>query len=204
MYLQVEPESWDMWRLAPIVQILRKGGLGVIPTDTVYAFVCAIDNKRTIERLYQIKKLDIRKPLSILCNDFSMVSQFTRGFPNTWFRIVRRCLPGPYTFILPANTQIPRLMLRKRREIGIRIPADPVCQTLINELQSPLLCTSVRTPADSFWNIPAEIEASFGKRLDFVVDAGERFAEPSSVISLCDSTPHIIREGKGDISPFEC
>jgi len=203
MYLQVEPEPWDMWRLDPVSQLLREGGVGVIPTDTVYAFVCAIHHKRTIERLYQIKKLDLRKPLSILCSDFSMVSQFTRGFPNAWFRIAKRCLPGPYTFILPANNQIPRLMLRKRREIGIRIPDDPVCQKLIADLQSPLLCSSVRTQENSFWNIPAEIEASYGKRLDFVVDAGERLADPSSVISLTDGAPQIIRSGKGDITPFE-
>jgi tRNA threonylcarbamoyl adenosine modification protein (Sua5/YciO/YrdC/YwlC family) len=203
MYVQIAPETWDLWRLESVVRSLRDGGLGVIPTDTVYAFVCSITSKKAIERLYSIKKMDERKPLSIICHDFSMVSQYTHGFPNSWFRVARRCLPGPYTFILRANNQIPRLMLRKRRTVGVRIPNDPVCLALLSELDAPLLCSSVRTDNDSFWNVPAAISEAYGNRLDFVVDAGERLAEPSSVIDLTDNDPVVIRQGKGDLEPFE-
>ena len=203
MYVQVDPETWDLWRLESVVRSLREGGLGVIPTDTVYAFVCSISNKKAIERLYRTKKLDERKPLSILCHDFSMVSQYTHGFPNNWFRVARRSLPGPYTFILRANNRIPRLMLRKRRTVGIRIPNDPVCLALLSELDGPLLCSSVRTEDDSFWNVPAAISQAYGNRLDFVVDAGERLAEPSTIIDLSEGEPHIVRSGKGDMSLFE-
>jgi tRNA threonylcarbamoyl adenosine modification protein (Sua5/YciO/YrdC/YwlC family) len=203
MYVQVAPETWDLWRLESVVRSLQDGGLGVIPTDTVYAFVCSVSSKKAIERLYHIKKMDERKPLSIICHDFSMVSKYTHGFPNSWFRVVRRCLPGPYTFILRANNQIPRLMLRKRRTVGVRIPNDPVCLTLLSALDGPLLCSSVRTADDSFWNVPAAISEAYGNRLDFVVDAGERLAEPSSVIDLTDNDPVVIRPGKGDLEPFE-
>ncbi len=203
LYVQIDPFNPDVWRLDPVLRSIQRGGLGVIPTDTVYAFVCDIGSKTAIERLYALKDLDPRKPLSILCRDFQMVATYTRGFPTSLYRTVRRCLPGPYTFILPASSLIPRLMLRKRRTVGVRIPKDTVCEALLEDLERPLLCTSVRMPDDSPWNNPAEIEDAYKSQLDFVVDAGERLADPSTVVDLSEDEPVVLRKGKGDVSMFE-
>ena len=203
MYLDLDPDYPEVWKLAPVLGVLRDGGLGVIPTDTNYAFCCLVGQRGALERLYQIKDMARQKPLSIVCRDLQMVSEYTRGFPHQAFRTVRRCLPGPYTFILNANSQLPKVMLRKRREVGVRIPDDPVVTALMEELDVPLVCSSVRTDDESFWNRPAEIAERYGKRLDFVVDAGERLAEPSTVVDLTGEESEVIRVGKGDASPFQ-
>ncbi len=201
-YLQVDPD-YELWKLGPIAKKLSSGGVGVIPTDTVYAFVCDLGDKAAIERLYAIKQLDPKKPLAILCKDLAAIAEYTRGVPNNHFRALRRCVPGPFTFILQASAAVPKLMLTgKRRELGVRIPADPICHELLEQLERPLLCTSVRAPDDSFWNNPAEIADTYGKRLDFVVDGGERLYEPSTVISLLEDEPEVLRLGKGDPELF--
>lgn len=203
MYLQIDGEYPELWRLDAVARAVREGGLGVIPTDTVYAFVCGIGSKRAIERLYRVKELDQKKPLSILCQDLRAVSEYTRGIPTSAYRAMKRCLPGPYTFILKASSQVPRIMLRKRRTVGVRVPDDDICAALLQALDEPLLCSSVRTKDDSFWNDPAQISDEFGKRLDFVVDGGERLAEPSTVIDLTGRVAEVIREGKGDPTLFD-
>jgi tRNA threonylcarbamoyl adenosine modification protein (Sua5/YciO/YrdC/YwlC family) len=199
----MDPDYPEVWRLSSIARLLRDGAVGVVPTDTVYTFVCSIDSRTAIERLYRLKQMDARKPLSILCRDMSMMSRYTRSLSSSAFRALRRCLPGPYTFIFKASSEVPRIMLRKRRTIGVRIPDDEICTALLQELELPLLCSSVRTPDDSFWNNPAEISEKHKGRLDFVVDGGERLADPSTVIDYTERSPEIIRAGKGDISLFE-
>lgn len=203
MYLDMDPHYPEVWRMGEIARLIEQGAVGVIPTDTVYAFVCDSTSKKAVERIYSLKNMDPKKPLSLMCKDISDVSRWTRGFPNHWFRTIRRCLPGPYTFIVSASQQTPRPMLKKRREIGVRIPEDEICMALLEELDRPLLCSSVRTPEDSFWNAPAHISESFGNRLDFVVDGGERYADPSTVIDLTDGDADIIRHGKGSTELFE-
>ncbi len=130
-YLQVDPD-YELWKLGPIAKKLSSCGVGVIPTDTVYAFVCDLGDKAAIERLYAIKQLDPKKPLAILCKDLAAIAEYTRGVPNNHFRALRRCVPGPFTFILQASAAVPKLMLTgKRRELGVRIPADPICHELL-------------------------------------------------------------------------
>lgn len=190
--------------MGEIARLLRNGAVGVIPTDTVYAFVCDIHDKTAIERLYQLKKMDHKKPLSMMCRDFADVANWTRGFPSPLYRAMKRCLPGPYTFILRASSTTPRTMLKKkRREIGVRIPDDPICQSLLEEMEMPLLCSSVRTQDDLPWNDPAKIADTYGSRIDFVVDGGERTIDPSTVIDLTSNQPELIRRGKGDTTLFE-
>ena len=203
MYLQLDHDYPELWKLAAVAQRIKGGALGVVPTDSVYAFVCDPENKGATERLYRLKEMDPKKPLSILCRDIAMVSVYTRGFPNTVFRAARRCLPGPYTFILPVTSGFPRHLLGKRREVGVRVPADPVCQALLEDLDRPLLASSVRTVDDRYWTSPAEIDDEFGSRIDFVVDGGERVGAPSTVIDLTGDDPVVLRHGQGDASLFE-
>ena len=204
LYLQLDPDYPELWQLGAIAKKLGAGAVGVIPTDTVYAFVCDVGDKDAIERLYRVKQLDPKKPLSLLCKDLAAISEYTKGLRNSHYRAMRRCLPGPFTFILQAGAPVPKLMLTgKRREIGVRVPDDVICAALLGDLERPLLCTSVRTPEDSFWNNPAEINETYGKRLDFIIDGGQRFAEPSTVIDLTEEDPVIVRHGKGDPDLFE-
>ena len=203
VYLDLDSDFPEIWRVGEIAAIVRNGGLGVIPTDTVYAFVCDISSKQAIERLYHLKNMDPKQPLAMMCHDLSQISQWTRGFPNHIFRQIRRCLPGPYTFIVKASRETPRILLKKkRREVGVRIPNDPVCQALLEELDRPLLCSSVRTGDNSVWNDPARISETYSSRIDFVIDAGERLAEPSTIIDLTDNVPVLVRHGKGDPDLF--
>ncbi len=204
LYLQLDPDYPEVWHLGAIAKKLAAGAVGVIPTDTVYAFVCDVGNKEAIEKLYRIKQMDQKKPLSILCKDLAAISEYTRGIRNGHYRALKRCLPGAFTFILQAGPPVPKLMLTgKRKEIGVRVPDDVICTALLEDLERPLLCTSVRTAEDSFWNNPAEINEEYGRRLDFIVDGGVRVIEPSTVIDLTEDEPVVIRHGKGDATLFE-
>jgi tRNA threonylcarbamoyl adenosine modification protein (Sua5/YciO/YrdC/YwlC family) len=203
LYLQLDRDYPEVWQLGPIVKAILAGGVGVIPTDTNYAFVCDLSHRDAVDRLYRVKGIDKKKPLSILCANDRMISHYTRGLPTSSFRAMRRCLPGPFTFIMKASGDIPRTTLRKRKTIGVRVPDDEICTSLLADLGIPLLCTSVRTPDDSHWNNPAQISETYDKRIDFVVDGGERLAEPSTVIDLTGDDPEIIRIGKGNPELFE-
>jgi len=195
-----EPESWLIGRVASVI---RKGGLVVLPTDTVYALTCAFDNEPAIERLYAVKRIAPAKRLSILVPDIATAARLTRGISNSVFRTMRRVLPGPYTFIFQASSEVPRTMLRKRRTVGIRIPASPIALAVLAELGSPLLATSVRNSADEWLLDPVTIEEELRGSVDLVVDGGLLAAEPSTVVDLSGDEPVLVREGKGDVAQLE-
>jgi len=201
--------------------MLERGGVGIIPTDTMYSLVCDINNMKAVDSLYQIKNMNSNKPLSILCRDFADIDHYTRGIPmavsagaKNVFRLANDCLPGPYTLVLPASKNVPKRCFKKsngkascamRREVGVRIPDDPVCQALLAMLPAPLMCTSVRMSEacreDSRDMEPAIMMDRYGPQgLSFVVDGGVRVAEVSTVVYLADGDPSIIRAGKGDPS----
>jgi tRNA threonylcarbamoyl adenosine modification protein (Sua5/YciO/YrdC/YwlC family) len=196
----VEPESWLIGRVA---NVLRKGGLVVLPTDTVYALTCVFDNDEAIERLYTVKRIAPAKRLSLLVPDIATAARLTRGIPNPVFRTMRRVLPGPYTFIFQASNEVPRVMLRKRRTVGIRIPAAPIALATLAEVGSPLLATSVRNAADEWVLDPATIAEDLRGQADLVVDGGLLAAEPSTVVDLSGDEPVLVRAGKGDVAALE-
>ncbi len=192
---RVEPEHW---LLARVVDVLRKGGVVVFPTDTVYALGCDIYAEAAIQRVYRIKKIDPKKPLSIIVSDQAMAGRYVRSLPNNVFRLMKRVLPGPYTFILEASNEVPKIMLRKRRTIGVRIPDDPVTLALVKSLGNPLLTTSIRQPDDAILNDPMEIEARYARDIDLVVDGGPLLPEPSTVVDFTLPEPEVVRVGRGD------
>ncbi len=199
MILTIDPDAPEHWLLAQAARVVEQGGLIVVPTDTVYAAACRVDDETAVSRLYGMKGMSPRKQLSILCQNLEMAARFTRGIPNSLFRIVRRCLPGPYTFILPASKALPRIMRKDRRTIGVRIPNCPTVLDLIGQLNAPLLTTSV-APAPGQWiNDPVQIEAELGLHVDLVIDGGILFPEPSTVIDFTGLEPLVIREGKGPV-----
>jgi len=199
MLIRVDPETPEHWVLHKAVQMLRDGAVGVIPTDTVYALAVSISHKEAIRRIYELKDLDEKKPLSIIVSDFAQAARYTNGIPNTAFKVLKRALPGPYTFIFGASKEIPKLMLRdNRRTIGLRMPDHPIPLAIAADLDLPLLVTSFRSAGDAYVDDPIEIEESMGKRLDFVIDGGPIAPEPSTIIDFTGAEPRVLREGKGD------
>lgn len=223
--LQLDPSGSDVWRLDPLVELIRSGAVGIIPTDTVYAIVCDLENRQAIDRLYRIKNMDPMKPLSILCRSFQDVDKYTLGFPRgnshgqtNVFRAARQCLPGPYTFILTASKEMPKqcttfggssaVSCAPRKSVGVRMPDDAICAALLSKLDEPLLCTSVRQRSEDDWMLdPVIIADTYGasegrEGVDFVVDGGERLADPSTVIDMTGLKPVVLRLGKGPIEDW--
>ncbi|KAL6587387.1 hypothetical protein OROMI_000365 [Orobanche minor] len=215
LYVEVDPSGSDSWKLDPIVELLKEGAVGVIPTDTVYAIACDLRNSSAVERLHRIKDVESSKPLRILCRSFKDIDMYTTGFPRgdgqghrNIFPVVKRCLPGPYTFILTASKELPKQCARygtttskygSRKNIGVRIPDDAVCKALLEKMDAPLISASVKSPKENEWILdPVIIADVYGKEgLDFVVAAGTRFTDPSTVVDMTGSSPRIVRQGKG-------
>jgi tRNA threonylcarbamoyl adenosine modification protein (Sua5/YciO/YrdC/YwlC family) len=203
MILEIDPVEPEGWLLARAAQTLRGGGVAVVPTDTVYGITCGINHHEAIRRIYALKNMDPKKPLSILVNDMATIGRYARGVSTPAYRLMKRVLPGAYTFIFEASPEVPKLMLRKRRTIGVRMPANPIALALLEELDEPLLSTSIRNPDDDFVNDPEEIERTLGDRVDVVIDGGVLLPVPSTVVDLSGDEPVLIREGKGDVAILE-
>jgi len=201
--LTIDPHEPEPWLIARVVQVLRRGGLAVVPTDTVYSIVCLLDDGEAVARLYEAKGASPAKRLSLLVPDIASAAAYTRGIPNQFFRMMRRVLPGPYTFIFQASSEVPRIMLHKRRTVGLRVPDSAIVQALLAELGTPLLATSVRNLADEWVLDPVTIEREVGAAVDVVVDGGPLAAEPSTVIDLSGERPLLVREGKGQTDVLE-
>ncbi len=200
MLLQIDATEPEHWLVAEAAHVLRRGGVAVIPTDTVYGVTCQIGSVSAIERLYALKKLDPKKPLSILLPDIGMVGRYSRTLSTPSFRLMKRLLPGPYTFIVEASSDVPRIMLRKRKTIGLRIPDNPIALELLAQLDEPLLTTSIRNPDNQILNDPQEMALRYGSELDMVIDGGPLLPIPSTVVDLSGRDPVLLREGRGDVS----
>lgn len=203
MIVQIDPEQPEGWLVARVVQTLKRGGVAVIPTDTVYGLVCGISHAGAIRRIYALKQMASKKPLSILVDDMQTVGRYTRGVSTPVFRMMKRVLPGPYTFIFRASDDVPKIMLHQRKTIGIRMPDHAIVLAVLAEVGEPLLSTSIRNPHDDFVNDPNEIEERLGARLDVVVDGGVLKPVPSTVVDFSEDPPVLVREGKGDVAALE-
>jgi len=201
--VEIDPTEPEPWLVARAADVLRKGGVAIIPTDTVYGLACGISHDKAIKRIYSLKDMDPKKPLAVLVGDMTTVGVYARGVTTQYFRLLKRVLPGPYTFIFDATSEVPKIMLRKRRTIGVRMPDHPITLALLEELDEPLLTTSVRTPDDHWVIEPLEVESTLDDRVDVVVDGGPLVAQPSTVVDLSGSEPVLVREGKGDVAALE-
>ena len=203
MIVEIDPTEPESWLVARAADVLRKGGVAIIPTDTVYGLACGISHAKAIKRIYELKNMDSKKPLAILVDDMTTVGQYAKGVTTPYYRLLKRVLPGPYTFIFEASAEVPKIMLRKRRTIGIRMPDHPIALALLAELDEPLLTTSVRTPDDHWVIEPVEVESTLDHRVDVVVDGGPLVATPSTVVDLSGDSPELVREGKGSVEALE-
>ena len=202
--LQMNLEHPQPRHINRAVTTLREGGLMIYPTDTTYGLGCDIYSKRSIDRIYQLKGLDAKHPLSFICSDLSQVAQY--GIvENKMYKILKAHTPGEYTFILPATREVPKLIQSNQRTVGVRIPKSPVCKALIEELGHPIISTTVSRHIDgetTYTNDPNEIMRLFGRTVDLFLDGETLYGEPSSVIDLTGETPVIVRKGSGDLSAF--
>jgi tRNA threonylcarbamoyl adenosine modification protein (Sua5/YciO/YrdC/YwlC family) len=202
MLIQINPQNPQPRLIRKVVDTLRDGGVIAYPTDTFYGIGCDIMSKRAIERIYQLKQRDKKNPFSFICSDLTNISSYAK-VSNYAYKTMKRLLPGPYTFVLEGSRLVPKIMLTKRRTAGIRVPDNAICIALVKELGNPILTTSAATPEGSVFHDPTLIQDYFGSRIDIVIDGGIVAGEPSSVISLIDDVPEVIRRGMGDVSMFE-
>jgi len=196
--LHTNPNNPQRRHIQRVVEALTEGKLVSYPTDTTYGIGCDLLNKKAIERIYALKKRDRRKPVSILCSDLKDLSRYA-VLSNAAYRILRRQLPGPYTFILPATPLVPKVMLTPQKMVGVRIPESEIVRQMVEGLGRPLISTSATLEDGTILNDPEEIERRFRGKIDIVI-AEQCPGEASSIIDLTGDEPIIIRRGRGDLS----
>lgn len=196
--LHTNPINPQRRHVARAVEALEAGRLISYPTDTTYGIGCDPLNKRAIEKLYAIKKRDRKKPVGLLCSDLKDLSQYA-VVSNAAFRILRRILPGPYTFILPATPLVPKIMLTPQKVVGVRIPESQIVHDIVRALGRPIISTSATLEDGSVLNDAEEIERRFRGKIEVVI-AQDCPGEPSSIIDLTGDVPEVVREGRGDPS----
>ena len=187
-----------------VVEVLRDGGLVIYPTDTVYGLGCDITNSRALEKIAKIKGIKLEKAnFSFVCCDLSNLSDYVRQIDTSTFKILKRALPGPYTFILPGNNDLPR-EFRKKKTVGIRVPANNIALQIVKMLGNPIVSTSIHDEDEvlEYSTDPELIYEKWQNIVDFVIDGGYGDNTPSTIIDLSGHEPEIIREGKGDIDIF--
>jgi tRNA threonylcarbamoyl adenosine modification protein (Sua5/YciO/YrdC/YwlC family) len=202
MIIAINLKNPQLRLIRKVVEVLEKGGIIGYPTDTIYGLGCDLFNPEAIRKIHRLKKSDGRKPLSFICSDLKDISRYAY-VSNYAYKMMNRLLPGPYTFILKATKLVPKIAMTKQKTVGIRIPDNRICLSLVQELGHPIINTSVNKPDEGLYNNPTEIEERFGKQLDLVIDGGVIVAEHSSIIDLTDEFPKVIRKGKGDVSLFQ-
>lgn len=202
MLLEIHSKNPSLRKIQKAVKVLEKGGIIIYPTDTVYGLGCDIFNTKAIERICRIKGIKSKKAnFSFICNDLSHISSYTTPFDNTTFRILKKALPGPFTFILKANSQVPKLFKNNKKTVGIRVPDNAIAQALVQELGRPILSTSLKI-ADDFMEYltdPTEIHDEYEKLVDLVIDGGLGNLKASTVVDFTSGYPEILRQGAGDI-----
>lgn len=201
MLLKIYPENPNPKEIDKVVNVLRDGGLVIYPTDTVYAIGCDALNVRAVERICQLKGVDPRKSnLSIICYDLSNISEYAK-VSNAAFKLMKRYLPGPYTFILPTSNELPKIY-KNRKEVGIRVPDNNIIRTLTHELGNPILTMSIHDEDEmvEYSTDPELIEEKYERQVDIVIDGGYGGTEASTVVDCTTDDFTIIRQGKGEIS----
>ena len=201
-FFAIHPENPQLRLIHRAVEIIQKGGIIVYPTDSSYALGCHIGDKEALDRIRRIRQLDDKHDFTLVCNDLTQVSNFTK-MGNNAHRLIKALTPGPFTFILDATREVPRrLQHPKKKTIGIRIPAHPITQLLVKELQEPLISSTLELPGqDAGLSDPYEIREQLEHELELVIDAGIIPCEMTTIIAFADNAPEIVRQGKG-IAPM--
>ncbi len=202
MLIRLYEDNPDERRILQIVDVLRNGGIIIFPTDTVYSMGCDITKEKAVEKIAQIKGLKIEKSqFSFICQDLSHISDYTRPIPNNIFKLMRRNLPGPFTFILEANNNVPRYFKGKKKTVGIRVPDNSIIREIVKELGNPIFSSSVHDKDEiiAYTTDPELIHDDWGEKVDLVIDGGFCGNEVSTIIDCTNNEINIVREGKGEL-----
>ncbi len=200
MRIRLYEDNINEKHLQQVVTCIRSGGVIIYPTDTVYAFGCDIYNHRAIERINKLKQLPKDSGnYSIICHDLSNLSDYSMQLPNAVFKLMKKALPGPYTFIIKANQQVPKLFHSKKKTIGIRVPANPIARAIVRELGNPIVSSSINDEDDiiEYTTDPDLIWEKYSDHIDLLVDGGFGDNQASTVLDCTEEEVEVIREGKG-------
>lgn len=203
-FFQIHPDNPQQRLIVQAADIIRKGGLVVYPTDSAYALGCHIGDKDALERIRSLRKLDKNHNFTLMCRDLSELATYAR-VDNQVFRLLKNHTPGAYTFILEATAEVPRRLLHpKRKTIGLRVPDNAIALALLAELGEPLMTSSLLLPGDEYpMTDPYDIRDNLEHFVELVIDGGYCGLEPTTVIDLTGDSPELLRQGKGDFSPFD-
>lgn len=207
MILKIYPQNPNSRDVNRVADVINQGGVVVIPTDTLYAFACSMEHKKSVEAIAQLKGFTAKKArYSMIFSSLSQASEYVRPMDKDTYQLLRGCLPGPYTFVMDANNQVPRVYQNQNKSIGIRVPDNPVCRAIVEAVGCPLVATSVRIDDEDqepeYLTDPELIHESFGGLVELVVDGGMGDNEPSTVIDCSNGNLELVRQGKG-ANPIE-
>ena len=194
--LYTHPDNPQPRNISKAIRVLQEGGLIIYPTDTVYGLGCDLYNKRAVEKIYQIKGIRKKARLSFICPDLKNIAKYAH-VSTPAYKIMRHLTPGPFTFILESTRAVPKILVEKRKTVGIRVPDNVICHTLLQEFGHPVISTSATFPGQEYMNDPEEIAEVFEHNVDLFLDVGIGGSEPSTIFDLTTDEPEILREGKG-------
>ena len=199
MLVQIHPDNPQPRLIKQVTECLKDGGVIIYPTDTIYGLGCDINQPKAVERICKIKDVDPKKAqLSFICRDLSNLSDYTKSIDTPLYRMLKNYLPGPYTFILPAGKQVPKILQNKKSTIGLRIPDNIICRHILDELGHPILSASLPGETVEEYTYPEMMAEKFGDAVDFIIDGGIGGTVPSTIIDCTTNEWQIIRQGLGE------
>ncbi|MCC6722393.1 MAG: threonylcarbamoyl-AMP synthase [Bacteroidia bacterium] len=202
MLISIRNKNPDQRQIIEIANLFKSGALVIVPTDTVYAASCILSNPKSVENLASLLNKKIKKVnFSIICKDLSSLSKYSLQVSNQVFKLMKQVLPGPFTFILKANSNVPKIFRESKKTIGIRVPDCEILQKIVEELGEPIVVTSINSEDEitEYYTDPFEIEDIFHNKVDCVIDGGIGGNIPSTIIDFTSNIPLIVRQGKGKI-----
>lgn len=203
-YIEIHPDNPQAHKIQEVVEMLRKGAVIIYPTDTVYGIGCDIHQQKAVERVCAIKGINPAQiNLSFICCNLSHISEYTRNLPTPIFKLMKKALPGPFTFILPSGSKVPKMLNTKKNTVGIRIPDHNITRQIVEALGNPLLSTSVPMLEEvEYATDPELMLEKYGKLVDAVIDGGVGAIIPSTIVDCTEDTPILVREGLGNLEDY--
>jgi len=199
MLIHIHPQNPQMRLIKQVVECIKDGGIVVYPTDTIYGLGCDIAQQKAVERICRIKKIEPQKAqLSFVCYDLSDLSHYAKQLPTSVYRLLKQHLPGPYTFILEASKQVPKILKTKKDTVGIRVPDNIIARCIVHELGNPILSASLPGDQVEEYTDPETINEHFSKEVDIIIDGGIGGTKPSTIIDLTGEEPIVTRQGAGE------
>jgi tRNA threonylcarbamoyl adenosine modification protein (Sua5/YciO/YrdC/YwlC family) len=206
VFLSIHPKNPEERKINQVVDCLREGGIIIYPTDTVYGLGCDLHNPRAIERVCQIKGIKPKKAnFAFICYDLSHISEYARSLSNSTFRLMKKALPGAFTFILQATNKVPKILDNNRKTVGIRVPDHPIPRMIVEKLGNPIITTSIHNDEDQiieYITEPERIYEKFANLVDIVIDGGTGGIKPSTIVDCTNDTFEIVRQGAGILEEF--